>query len=75
MSREELSPELSMDSEDVENVASIFFLCITLTENSLRAKQIVGTFSDLVDSLLLGKTETLNETNIGNYSQPWSWKN
>ena len=25
MSREELSPELSMDSEDVENVASSFF--------------------------------------------------
>ena len=48
----------------------IFFLCITLTDNSLRVKQIVGTFSDLVDSLLLGKTETLNETNIKNYSQP-----
>ena len=35
-----------------------------MTENSLRAKQIVGTFSDLADSLLLGKTETLNETII-----------
>ena len=44
--------------------------CITLTENSLRAKQTVGTFSDLADSLLLGKTETVNETNIENYSQP-----
>ena len=48
----------------------IFFLCITLTETSLRAKQIVGTFSDLADSLSLGKTTTLNETNIENNSQP-----
>ena len=64
------SEELSVDSEDVENAGGIFFLCITLTDNSLRVKQIVGTFSDLADSLLLGKTETLNETNIKNYSQP-----
>ena len=70
MSREELSPELSVDSEDMENVASSV-LCVTLTENSLRAKEIVRTFPDLADSLLLGKTETLHETNIKNYRQPW----
>ena len=64
------SEELSVDSEDVENAGGIFFVCITLTDNSLRVKQLVGTFSDLADSLLLGKTEALNETNIENYSQP-----
>ena len=63
------SEELSVDSEDVENAGGIF-VCITLTDNSLRVKQLVGTFSDLADSLLLGKTEALNETNIENYSQP-----
>ena len=64
------SEELSVDSEDVENAGGIFFVCITLTDNSLRVKQLVGTFSDLADSLLLGKTEALNETDIENYSQP-----
>ena len=64
------SEELSVDSEDVENAGGIFFVCITLTDNNLRVKQLVGTFSDLADSLLLGKNEALNETNIENYSQP-----
>ena len=36
------SEELSVDSEDVENAGGIFFVCITLTDNSLRVKQIAG---------------------------------
>ena len=39
------SEELSVDSEDVENAGGIFFLCITLIDNSLRVKQIVGGLS------------------------------
>ena len=72
MSREELSPIQSFlwTARMWKTREIIFFLCIAMTENNLRAEQIVETFSDLADSLLFGKTETLNETNIKNYSLP-----
>ena len=58
------SEELSVDSEDVENAGGIFFVCITLTDNSLRVKQLVGTFTREKQS---NKME--NRTRIRKYLQ------
>lgn len=39
MSREELSPEVSVDSEAVENGIHPLAVCITLSQNNLRREQ------------------------------------